>query len=649
MLRASTLAAILVFLALPRAALAFCGFYVAGSDKSLTNDATMVVLMREGQKTVLSMRNAYRGPPEDFAMVVPVPTVLQKENVKTLRWEVFDKIERLAAPRLVEYWEQDPCRSEMEKPEQWMRKKVAGIEGSGGGAHDSPLGVTVEAEFAVGEYEIVILSAENAAGLDAWLRQAGYKIPEGAEAVLRPYVEEGTKFFVAKVDPKRITFDKTGRAVLSPLRVHYDDPRFALPVRLGLINSGGVQDLIVHILSPEARFEVANYPNVTVPTNLDVEEAARGQFAAVYAKLFDATLERNPGAVVTEYAWSSASCNPCPGPALDAKDLGTLGADVIAQKTRAVPQILAQPAIVKGTYADGLPQRVLRRELGRFRACYAQGTEKSPQLAGQVTLKLTIAESGGVKNGSVKSTIADAGVTRCMNDALSKLTFPKPEHGPVNVEQTISFSMAEKPVTVPPMVLTRLHARYGKEGLGQDLVFRAATPIAGGREFLADGKKLEEGARPADTNTFQARYAIRHPWTGPITCDHPQRGIWGGPPPEMTDVHAGKTEAALDLAQAPRAGIELATFFQSDPWTGASLALEVPRLPQARSAPPANSGGGCMGCTVAEAPTGGRALSAIALVALAMVARRVGRLGGARRFPPSRIKNAPSAGPGFSV
>src|SRR5215510_3372482 len=93
--------------AAPPAARAFCGFYVAGADQKLFNNATMVVMMREGTRTVLSMQNNYEGPPESFAMVVPVPVVLQKENVKTLPEDVFDHVDKLAAPRLVEYWEQD--------------------------------------------------------------------------------------------------------------------------------------------------------------------------------------------------------------------------------------------------------------------------------------------------------------------------------------------------------------------------------------------------------------------------------------------------------------------------------------------------------------------------------------------------------------
>ena len=69
--------------------------------------------MRKGNRTVLSMQNNYQGPPDSFAMVVPVPVVLQKENVKTLPLDVFDRVDSLSAPRLVEYWEQDPCQPPM--------------------------------------------------------------------------------------------------------------------------------------------------------------------------------------------------------------------------------------------------------------------------------------------------------------------------------------------------------------------------------------------------------------------------------------------------------------------------------------------------------------------------------------------------------
>ncbi|HHH27514.1 MAG TPA: DUF2330 domain-containing protein, partial [Polyangiaceae bacterium] len=300
---------------------AFCGFYVAGADAKLFNNATLVVMMRDGTKTVLSMQNNYQGPPEDFAMVVPVPVVLQKENVKTLDDAIFDRVDKLAAPRLVEYWERDPCA-----PPDPPRMPMAMAPMSPGGAPGGS-GVKIEAQFQVGEYDIVILSASDSTGLDRWLNSNGYKIPRGAEPVLRPYVEEGSKFFVAKVNVKKVTFED-GQAMLSPLRVHYDAEKFALPVRLGLINAKDKQDLIVHILA-KSRYDVANYPNVTIPTNLDLDERAKEDFGSFYAKLFDRTLEKNPKAVVTEYAWDSGTCDPCPSPALNQQEILTLGGDVI--------------------------------------------------------------------------------------------------------------------------------------------------------------------------------------------------------------------------------------------------------------------------------------------------------------------------------
>ena len=227
-------------LLVPAGASAFCGFYVGGAESSLYNDATMVVMLRDGTRTVLSMQNSYQGPPERFAMVVPVPTVLSEDDVQTLPTEVFDRVDRLAAPRLVEYWEQDPCRPMV------MERRTRGRSGAGALRSARPssrsrrdLGVTVEAQFAVGEYEIVILSADDSSGLDTWLRQEGYHIPAGAERALRPYVAAGTKFFVARVDPARVTF-QNGCVMFSPLCVHYDSDDFCFPVCLGFINSCGI-------------------------------------------------------------------------------------------------------------------------------------------------------------------------------------------------------------------------------------------------------------------------------------------------------------------------------------------------------------------------------------------------------------------------
>ncbi|MBA3542347.1 MAG: DUF2330 domain-containing protein [Deltaproteobacteria bacterium] len=449
----------------PGTAEAFCGFYVAGGDQKMFNDATQVVLMRHGTRTVLAMQNTYQGPPEAFALIIPVPTVLQEGDVKTLPPDVFAHVEAMGAPRLVEYWEQDPCpRPELAADPAMRPTDQAAPTTTAVAAPSRPdLGVTIEAKFTVGEYNIVILSAKDSTGLDTWLKQEKYKIPDGAEPLLRPYVESGMKFFVAKVDPAKVKFTNVGpvgsatdrRAALSPLRFHYDSDEFALPIRLGLANSSGAQDLIVNILAPNQRYEVANYPNVTIPTNLDVTPAMKDRFAAFYTALFDRTVEKHPGAVVTEYAWQATTCDPCPGPALDQADFLTLGADVVGG-------------------APGKP------------AAYASSD----------------------------------------------------------------------------FVLTRLHARYGRE-ISDDLRFKAAAPLVGGREQLQSNGRLEVGARTDSINNFQGRYAIRYGWTGPITCDQPVRGVWGGPPPALGIAYQGP-RPALGIAFAPRDAVVLASAVKHD-------------------------------------------------------------------------------------
>jgi len=109
LLRVVMVAALAAGMLASRFAQAFCGFFVAGSNARLTNSASQVVLMRKGNRTVMTMSNNYQGPPESFAMVVPVPVVLHKQDVKTLPTDIFDHVDQLSAPRLVEYWQRDPC------------------------------------------------------------------------------------------------------------------------------------------------------------------------------------------------------------------------------------------------------------------------------------------------------------------------------------------------------------------------------------------------------------------------------------------------------------------------------------------------------------------------------------------------------------
>ncbi len=639
---------------------AFCGFYVAGAEQPLYNDATMVVLLREGTHTVLSMRNDYRGPPENFAMVVPVPEVLSEDDVRTLDSDVFDRVDRLASPRLVEYWEQDPCQ------EGGIGDLVGGSIGFGGlglrgtGRGGGGTGVTIEAEFAVGEYDIVILSARDSSGLDRWLRANDYRIPEGAEAALRPYVEAGTKFFVAKVDVSKVTFED-GRAVLSPLRIHYESDEFSLPVRLGMLNSSGTQDLLVHILADNQRYEVANYPNVTIPTNLDLEDEVRDRFGEVYAAVFDETLRRNPGSVVTEYSWQASSCDPCPGGTggLSQTDLVTLGSGVGAAAAAAPPAASTnwvsrvRPAAprVQGGLSQEVVRRVTRRHMNELRFCHQQAYQGQPTTAAGVSLEVSyIVDPQGRVQAAVPDERGPAppAFRSCVAQAFRRWTFPAPTNaGVVQIRQRLAFQPQAGGGGFgtlggfggrgfglgTPKILTRLHYRYEEGGLGEDLVFREAAPIVGGREQPGeDGELSQVASTETSTNNFQARYAIRHEWTGPIECDEPNRGRWGpNPHPPESEAQPGEDETARrlrvlraigapspgpvmaeNIALAPRGNIQLSAVLAkpvpalqitSAAILGAADGQDV-EAPEEGAAPAANLASGAQTSTEASAQSG---------------------------------------------
>jgi hypothetical protein len=213
---------LLAALALPVTASAFCGFYVARADSKLYNQSSQVALVRDGRSTSITMASDYQGDLKEFALVIPVPTVIDKDDVKVVEKALLDHLDAYTAPRLVEYWDPDPNEErQFSPPVPVMAAGGAPELKRSDGARAR--GVTIERSFSVGEYDILVLSAKQSDGLQIWLNENGYKMPEGAEPVLDSYIRQGMKFFVAKVNLERQA--KEGRTWLRPIRVTYKTPQ----------------------------------------------------------------------------------------------------------------------------------------------------------------------------------------------------------------------------------------------------------------------------------------------------------------------------------------------------------------------------------------------------------------------------------------
>jgi hypothetical protein len=302
--------------------LAFCGFYVAKADTKLFNQASQVVLVREEDRTVLTMANDFRGDLKEFAIVVPVPTVLAREQIHVGDRAVLQHLDAYSAPRLVEYFDANPCDVAKQMP---MSRGAASAPmfAKAEKAADS-LGVIIEARYTVGEYDILILSAKESSGLETWLRDNGYRIPAGASAVLGSYLKQGMRFFVARVNLGEQ--GRLGYTYLRPLQMAFESPKFMLPIRLGMVNADGPQDLYVYALTRKGRVETTNYRSVRLPSGMDLPLYVKTEFGPLYKAMFsEAVKKEDMQAVFLEYAWDMGWCDPCAANPLSPDELRQLG------------------------------------------------------------------------------------------------------------------------------------------------------------------------------------------------------------------------------------------------------------------------------------------------------------------------------------
>src|SRR6516164_6585673 len=124
---------------------AFCGFYVAKADARLFNKASKVVVARKGEQTAVTMASDYQGDLKEFALVIPVPTVVSKDQIKVLESAWVDHLDAYSAPRLVEYFDPDPCNPPSPPTVAFSASSQYATRVRREGA--AALGVKIEAEY----------------------------------------------------------------------------------------------------------------------------------------------------------------------------------------------------------------------------------------------------------------------------------------------------------------------------------------------------------------------------------------------------------------------------------------------------------------------------------------------------------------------
>jgi hypothetical protein len=366
----ATLVAAAMTVVIATTAQAFCGFYVARADTSLFNKASQVVLVRDDNRTVITMANDFEGEVKDFAVVIPVPTRIEREQINVGDRSIVEHLDAYTAPRLVEYHDPDPCM----RYERYNMAQDMAMPSSKSTLEEKraarSLGVTIEASYTVGEYDILILSANESGGLIKWLKKNDYKLPHGAEKVVDSYIKQDMRFFVAKVNLEEQS--KLGYQFLRPLQVAYESNKFMLPIRLGTLNAKGKQELYIYALTRTGRVETTNYRTVKLPSDMEVPEFVQGEFAEFYRDMFTRQVNaEDERAVFLEYAWDMGWCDPCAADPLSTKELRQLGVfwvgDDAANRSKMAP-VPAQDVFVTRLHvrydSEHFPEDLIFQETG---------------------------------------------------------------------------------------------------------------------------------------------------------------------------------------------------------------------------------------------------------------------------------------------
>lgn len=485
----------------PLTASAFPGFIAGkGSEKAVVHSTHAVIMERENRSVVTVMAD-YEGPIEDFALVMVVPEDVTAERVATLKRDYVDRVDKLTAPRFHDFYEPDPC-----EPGEWGQEWERSLKASDTGAvlgqfKTDPekkvakeLFVDTQAKQKKGEYALEVLADSGA--LKDWLAKAGLKAPPEADAAIAPYLKQGMKLLVAKVDANRIELVGGDRAQLSPIRFWTERPYDKLPERVGLVSAPAFQEVVLYVFHPDKRFEVKNYHTMFPPTNITVTKDVWERVGEFYNAVYDKMLAKDPKTVLAEFAWPIEGCGePCPDAPLMVSELMSLGGDVFEE---AIPEAERRPE----------PPEPTKEEEDKFKATLEGKKPKEKKEA-----------------------------KKAWEEERAQIAYVQA------LQQRNKY------------ILSRLHYRYNKSTLTDDLQIGATNPVEGGID-LPKGPKGEANTevKAATDIRLQTRFNFLEPNIKAINCEKPERWRWGKRPREVMRLR--KTWVADDLTRKSRTQIK---------------------------------------------------------------------------------------------
>jgi hypothetical protein len=239
------------------------------------------ILFVQGSGTVTThVQIQYSGRPEDFAWILPVPTL---PELTVSHNELFRQLELSTQPSFVLDFEgEENCF--FFPP--FIRFTDAVAEAGG---------VEIVAEEQVGPFDTVIITGDDPQAVANWLQENGYLLDGIGIDLLAPYVNNGFHFVALKLAPNKDVGD------LQPIALSYAADRPGIPIQLTAIATEPDLGVIAWVLA-ENRAIPENYLHVEI-NEAKIDWLNGGQnYQALVA---EAANEAGGNAFTTDYAGSS--------------------------------------------------------------------------------------------------------------------------------------------------------------------------------------------------------------------------------------------------------------------------------------------------------------------------------------------------------
>jgi len=485
-LRARALGVLLALVAVGAATLsstttwAFPGVLVSVTPRPPQVSTTELVVMDQGGLSVVTLSVDYRGPFERFALLMLVPRDVERQRLKTVKHEFVARLEQLTAPRVFEFWEQDPCVPG--PPEQAWQSHVP-VKNRGFLTPDvmpprddhypvsNELAIPAAPVFkeTENEFSYQLLRPQSSAEFQRWLEKRGYRVVPGTLEPLIDRLESDVQILVAEVAVDRAELIDGEHLQLGGIRYWSRRPLLPIFASLGKANLAPQHDLFVYTLHRENRYQAGHQKNLFAPTNLKVTAALGARVGPLYNTLFERLLSAEPGAAVTEFVGPSEECGePCSNAPLELRELLTFGGDVLEAN---------------------LPHQ-------------ERPPKERPPTAPASALPAAPAGSA-------------AGAT------------PLPDPKQRETEQRLAAKRAL--LARQRYVVTRLHLRGSAKSALTDLELASTALHQSGGYGVPRGPNAElpQGVRPSQTSRYQVRFHAEHTWQGALPCAKPERFRWG--------------------------------------------------------------------------------------------------------------------------